>query len=186
MTVILGIKHDGMVTMCADSCVSSKSYTESYQPNEYGKINLMPNGVIFAMSGLASVKSFVLADSDIFSFAEESFTRASISREFVPRLKELQKNKDLLDSDEFSSVSVMLAKDDKLYVMTQDWNVYSVNQYGAIGCGKDFAYSYMYKQEGNPEERIVNACKFASKNCAGVGGPYVVINTKDKVFKEVR
>lgn len=186
MTVILGIKHDGMVTMCADTCVSSKSYTESYQPNEYGKINLMPNGVIFAMSGRACVKSLVLADSDMFNFADESFTRASIAREFVPRLRELQKRKDLLDNGGTSSVSVMLAKDDKLYVMTQNWNVYSVNQYGSIGCGKNFAYSNMVKQEGNPEDRIVNACKFASKNCSGVGGPYVVVNTKDKVFKEVR
>ena len=185
MTVVLGIKHDGMVTMCADTCVSTKSYTESYQPNEYGKINLMPNGVIFAMSGLASVKSFVVADSDIFKFADESFTRASIAREFVPRLKELQKSHDLLNKED-SSVSVLLAKDDKLYMMTQDWNVYSVNEYAAIGCGKNIAYSSMVKQDGNPEDMIINACKFASKNCSGVGGPYVVINTKDKVFKEVR
>lgn len=184
MTVVIGIKKDGIVYMGSDSCASTSTYVDKVPCNEHGKISVMPNGVIFGLSGIANTKTFLNMNKKIFDFANDGLTREGIVNHFIPKIRKLFSMNNLIWDGE-SPVCMLMAKDDKLFNITDDWRVLSVKSYAAIGCGKGAAYSALFKNNTNPEEDIINACKKAAEVSKGVEGPYVLINTKDRIYKEI-
>lgn len=186
MTVIVALEKDGVVYMGADTCTSTGKRKENVAQGEFGKIAIMPNGLFVGVSGLVRSHQLLLSHSELFSFADDKLTKEGIIRSFLPQMIALFKEKKEMEEDDIDlPVSLLLAKDSDLFVITSSLKVFRVRDF-AIGSGGSYAFAALRDESETVENRLLNGMRLAEKFETGVSAPFVLVDTKEKTIKEVR
>ena len=110
------------------------------------------------------------------------FDKEFILNDIVPKLKaELEEYK-LLEEDGRMNASFFIAYKDKLYDLKSGFTSVRITERASIGAGKDFALASLCKENLPLEDRMLSALRTSAKMCSSVGGPFVLIDTKNLEF----
>ena len=186
MSVIVAIKEDGVVYMGADSQTTAGMRKRSYL-NETGfKIIRLENGMLVGFCGRVAAKQIIMSMDDVFTVDENGeLTKRHIVKQILPKL--VDKMQDIGDEQSGDlDVSILLAHKGNLYYIGPRLDVLKLNEYGRSGAGLLFVHYALRKRKDLPvRERILKALCDSARRTESVGGPYVLIDTKDRVYEIV-
>ena len=180
MSVIVAVKENGVVYMGADTQTTSGKKRAIGLNETSFKVTRLDNGILVGFCGRVAAKQEILSMKDVFTLNEEGvLDKAHIVTEIVPKLVDKM---EVIGDEESGSldVSLLLAHKDKLYRITSDLDVLSLNECARIGAGADFANYCLFENANLPvRERILSALMGSAKRTESVSGPYVLIDTKN-------
>ena len=186
MTVIVAIEKEGVVYMGADTCRSWRKRKENVAVGEFAKIERLENGLLVGMAGRVRARQLLMAHKEFFSFADDQLTKDGIIQSFLPQMIALFKEKKEMEENDIDlPVSLLLAKNSDLFVVTSTLKVYRVRDF-AIGSGGSYAFASLRDENETVENRLLNGMRLAEKFETGVSAPFILVDTKEKTFKEVR
>ena len=142
--------------------------------------------MLVGFCGRVAARQIILSIKDVFTLNEEGkLTKKHIVREIVPKL--VDKMEQIGDEESGSlDVGIMLAYKDKLYRITAGLDVVHLNEFGSDGAGRDFANFALFAMKNlSVRERILMALEESAKREESVGGPYVLIDTKNLEYEVV-
>jgi len=188
MTCIVGLMHDGIVYMGADS-MASNGYTRAIRKDKkVFKLKSTKGALAGFTTSFRMGQLLMYADNliDDTVFVDHEY----LVTHFIPSIQKLfeeggfSKN----TSGELSAGDFLLAYNNKLYTIFSDYQVAEdIENYASCGSGEPFALGSLYSTEGSvlsPEERIHKALQAASAHCPTVSAPYYIMNTKNNEVKE--
>lgn len=176
MTAVVGLEHNGVVYIGADSAGTNSILQQTVRADEKVFANdefVMGFTSSFRMGQLLryrlSIPSRSESEQDDFRF---------MCTEFVDAVRQCLKDGGFASSDEGRDVggTFLVGYRGSLYCVDSDFQVAkSTHPFMAIGCGDDLALGAMaaspYK---DPLKRIQHALEIAEEFSAGVKGPFVV------------
>lgn len=192
MTCIVGLIHDGVTYIGADSLGSngwSKTVRSDKKVFQLKDIN---NGIVgfagsYRMGQLLMYSTGLVDNRDDF---QNKIDHEYLVTKFIPNVINLfenggySKNK----SGEKIGGNFLFGYKDKLYQIESDFQIgESTDGYDAIGSGEMFALGSLYstKDMDDPIERIKLALDASSYHAVGVQKPYYIHNTKDNKIVEI-
>ena len=180
MSVIVAIKENNVVYMGADSQTSAGMRKRSYL-NETGfKIVRLANGLLVGFCGRVAAKQIIMSMDNVFTLDESGeLTKRHIVKNILPKL--VDKMQDIGDEQSGDlDVNILLAHKGNLYRIGSRLEVFKLNEYGRSGAGLLYVDYALRKRKDLPvKERILKALTDSAKRTDSVGGPYVLIDTKD-------
>lgn len=185
MSVIVAVKENDVIYMGADtlSIMGDKKYNEFYNLDKL-KITKLSNGVLLGHAGsVSSIQKLVLNEEWFADVEKEGLDKKYLITKVIPRLRQELARFELLEEDGTMKASFLVAYKDKLYSITSNFVVYKLNEYTATGAGKYFAIAHLSKDNATVQERIMKALRASSKMCQSVGGPFVLIDTRNLQFE---
>jgi ATP-dependent protease HslVU (ClpYQ) peptidase subunit len=191
MSVVVALKHDGVIYMGCDSQVSdSRSKYTLSNPNNYkiwklkgfedycifGGVGSLRDINIMRVSGDLVDELAILKDNVNFEYVVEKLVSNIFG--LLDRYSRLKKS-----DDEFKlmSSSYVFSYKSSLFEIAFDGSVLEVDEYTAIGSGSDIALGSLnttYSLE--PIERIILAIESSCKTNLYVNYPIVITNSKSK------
>ena len=186
MSVIVAVKENGTIYMGADSQTTAGNRKKNHLNETSYKVVRLDNGMLVGFCGRVAARQIILSIKDVFTLNEEGkLTKKHIVREIVPKL--VDKMEQIGDEESGSlDVSILLSYKDKLYRITSGLNVIHLNENGSAGAGRDFANFALFAMKNLPvRERILRALEESARREESVGGPYVLIDTKDLEYEVV-
>lgn len=181
MTCIVGVRHNGVVTIGGDS-----AGVAGYSITPRGDRKVFRNGP-YAMGFTTSFRM-----GQLLAFALEPPTpprRGDILgfmvTDFVDAVRECLKTGGYAEkSNEVESAgSFLVGVRGHLFEIGSDYQVgVPQNGYAAVGCGDDLALGALYVTKGSdltPEERVQAALMAAEHHSAGVMRPFYMVSTAD-------
>lgn len=186
MSVIVAIKENGVVYMGADSQTTTGRRKRNILNETAFKITRFENGMLVGFCGRVAAKQAILSMDDVFVLDKEGgINKKHIVKEIVPKLVDKMQ----LIGDEDSGaldVSILLAYQDKLYRITSGLDVLNLTECGRSGAGAEYTNWYLFGEKHLPvRERILKALVASAKRTESVGGPYILIDTKNQQFEIV-
>lgn len=186
MSVIVAVKENGAVYMGADSQTTAGRRKYSYLNETSFKVTRLNNGILIGFCGGVSAKQTIMAIDGLFTLnAQGELTKEHIVKEIVPKLVDKMEQ----IGDEASGalkVSILLAHKDKLYRITANLDVISLNEYGMSGAGADYVnYALTERKDLSVRERILKALVESARRTESVSGPYVLIDTNNLEYEIV-
>lgn len=173
MTCIVGVEHDGGVTIGADSAaVGEMRITPRHDPKVFrvgpyliGFTESFRMGQLLRFSldvpeQTSTVSDFEHLCTVFVDSVRQCFREGGIARD---------------DHGEESGGVFLIGYRGALYCVDEDYHVgRSLLGYEAIGCGADFALGSMATSTGAPRRRIARALEAATLHSAGVCAPYTI------------
>ena len=190
MSLVVAFKKDGVVYMGADT-QSTCGSTISRTLNESGfKITRLSNGILVGICGRVKGHQRIIAQKHWFDISEgETISKRYIVKNIIPELctlmKDIKEDKDASNSS--MDVSILIAWQDKMFVISRDYEVYECETYAAIGAGYNYS-KYSLSQIGENDdinEGLLKALRAGARFDSTVSAPYILIDTKDKEYKIV-
>lgn len=190
MSLVVAFKKDGVVYMGADT-QSTCGSTISRALNESGfKITRLANVILVGICGSVKGHQKIIAQKHWFDIPEgETLSKRYIVKNIIPELcnlmNDINEDKDARNSS--MEVSILIARQDKMFVISHDYAVYECETYTAIGAGYNYS-KYSLSQIGESDdinEGILKALRAGARFDSTVSAPYVLIDTKDKEYKIV-
>lgn len=175
MTCIVGIEHDGGVTIGADSAgiaglsVTIRADTKVFRNGEF----VMGFTTSFRMGQLLrySLVPPTPADWDIDRF---------MATEFVTAVRDCLREGGYsrIESGAESGGTFLVGIRGRLYRIDEDYQIgRSVDLYDACGCGEEFALGALHANGGlEPEDRVRGALEAAAHHSAGVAAPFHLVS----------
>lgn len=187
MSVIVAIKENGVVYMGADTQSTAGRTKVNHLCESDIKIIRYENGMLVGFCGSVPSKQFILSQNDVFVLnSEGKIDKKHIVTEIIPRLMDMMPNIKREKDDDEMGVSILLAHKDKLYKITPKFCVVSLNTYGHSGAGECYAYWELYGRDDLPvREKLLKALTVSAKWEETVGGPYILIDTKNLEYEIV-
>ena len=186
MSVIVAVKENGVVYMGADTQTTmGKSKINGLNETAF-KVTKFENGILVGFCGRVAAKQEILSMKDVFVLDQNGeLNKKHIVKEIVPKL--VNKMELIGDQDSGSlDISILLAYKDKMYRITVDLDVISLNDYASSGAGMRFTNWCLYSQKHLPaKERVLKALEESAKRVESVGGPYILIDTKKLEYEIV-
>ena len=186
MSVIVAIKENGIIYMGADSQTTAGGRKYTHLNETAFKVVRMHSGILVGFCGRVAARQTILSLQDVFSHdCKGLLTKEHIVKEIVPKL--VDKMKQIGDEESGAlDVSILLAYKDKLYKITSGLDVLKLNNCGCSGAGALYANYYLFNNKDLPtKERILKALMASAKRTESVGGPYVLIDTKNLEYEIV-
>ena len=186
MSVIVAIKENGVIYMGADSQTTAGRRKRNYLNKTAYKVARLDNGILVGFCGRVAAHQTILSMKDVFTLDEQGeLTKRHIVKEIVPKL--VDKMEQIGDEESGSiDVGIMLAYKDKLYRITADLDVIHLNENGSDGAGRDLVNYVLFEMKNLPvRERVLRALEESARREESVGGPYVLIDTKDLEYEVV-
>ena len=187
MSLVVAYKRDGIIYMGADT-QSSRGYSIERTLNESGfKISRLSSGMLMGVCGrvkghqrILSKKCFDIPDDVVFN-------KRYIVKNIIPQLSDIMK--DVVDENESRnssmSVSLIVAWQGKMFMITSRFKVLECASYAAIGAGNDYA-GYLLSSIGKSDdvnEGLLKALRAGANFDSSVSAPFVLIDTKDREYK---
>jgi ATP-dependent protease HslVU (ClpYQ) peptidase subunit len=181
MSVIVAIKdNDRFVVGCDTRVSSNRLYFDNYGlcPKAF-HIN---DNTIVACAGstcLANIVGSYLKDMNVIS-------RDTIISELLPKVSDELRGTPHIDND-YLDGELMIAHKNKCYIISSNYNVLDVQDYGVIGSGGITALSSLYTTEMlgySPEARILIAIEVTGKIIPSVSQEVYMGDTKGDKFKK--
>lgn len=190
MTCIVGLVHDGITYIGADS-LGSNGYSKTVRKDKkVFKLKDTDNALLGYTSSFRMGQLLMYAGGLIDARDEPNIDHEYIVTKFVPNITRLFENGGYgrNNSGEKSGGVFLLGYKDKLYKIDSDYQVgESFDSYEACGSGEYFALGSLATTENakvTPIERIRLALQTASKFSTGVQAPFYIMNTKDNEIVE--
>lgn len=196
MSVVIAVKHGGVVYMGADTqvtygdCEKKNSTIESER-----KIFKFDNGLLLGSVGRGDEIMRLTYSKDIFTVPSEGLSKRYIVTEIVPKIFSFLVERKLLkepeEDDETSRTrmrsSHILAYRDKIFYINTTFGVWECARFCVAGSGGEYAFPYLntFNYEGDINGQILRAMKCCAKHDSSVSSPYIFINNKKYAF-EVR
>lgn len=187
MSLVVAYKRDGVVYMGADSQSTTGSAINRSLNDSGFKVTRLANGMLIGVCGRVKGHQKIVAQKHWFNVPEgETFDKRYIVNNIIPELSVLMQ--DICDDRDARSASmsvqIIIAYNDKLFVIGRHFDVYECNSYVAIGAGDDYT-RYCLSQIGPSDD--VNACLLEALKTGAyfdstVSAPYILIDTKDKQY----
>lgn len=188
MSVVVAIKHDGVIYMGADTQVSTK-VNKFVEKKDISKKILKVNGTTNTLIGVIGPgrnSSFIKSITGLIS-NDDKVDYEYVVRVFIPKLiKELIKCRFIDSSSPIKTIEsdYILAHKDKLFLIENDLNVTEIEEFVVIGSGKEEAYNSMIGNNFvNPNEVIDKAITNSANYNLHVSRPIHLINTKDMSYQ---
>ena len=184
MSVIVAIKENGIVYMGADTQATMGNKKENLLNETAFKIVKLNNGILVGFCGSYKIKQEILSDESIFTLDEnKTLTKHHIVNHIVPKLSKWLKKFDKNEALEIG-VDFLIAHNDNLYQISSTLDIVKINNITKIGSGKGCVdYALTYFKFLPIKERISKALAESANITEGVSGPYVLIDTIDKIYE---
>lgn len=194
MSVVVAIKENGRVYLGCDSqATKGGTRTTLKNPNNYKIWNVL--GVeACAMGHVGFVREAcvvrllddLVRDIDVY---RDAIDFGFVVRRVVPAIIDALNDARFRDPEEtftgFDS-SYFFAYKDRLYTIMSDGAVMEIDDYAAIGSGRDQAIGSLLSTEGqDPVTRIVKAIKSSAASDIYVDYPIVLLDTVEQTFHVV-
>ena len=186
MSVIVAIKENGVIYMGADSQTTAGRRKHNNLNETAYKVARLDTGILVGFCGRVAAHQTILSMKDVFTLDEQGeLTKRHIVKEIVPKL--VDKMEQIGDEESgYIDVGIMLAYKDKLYRITEDLDVIHLNENGSDGAGRDLVNYVLFEMKNLPvRERILRALEESARREESVGGPYVLIDTKNLEYEVV-
>lgn len=184
MSVIVAVKENGVVYMGADTQTTMGVKKRNGLNETAVKIHRLENGILVGFCGKVAAKQDILSIKDIFVLDENSdLNKKHIVNHIIPKLVDKMGQ---IGDEEMGSldVSIILAYKDKLYRITASLSVICLNDNAKAGAGAYFVNYYLQERKDLPvKNRIIKSLMASAKQCDSVGGPYVLIDTKNLEYE---
>jgi ATP-dependent protease HslVU (ClpYQ) peptidase subunit len=191
MSLIIAYKKDDVIYLASDSQSTSSNYDKYTSTNpEFAKLTMLDNGIIVGRTGRMSYNQQIVYSGAITLDDNGELTREHLVLNVIPKLLKIKKewinDNGARDNSDVSS-TLVLAHKDKLFLVECDLLTYTVEHMALIGSGGGYAFASVaaIDPESPIEPQLVAALKIATKYTASVGGPFIMVNTKDATFKTV-
>lgn len=174
MTCIVGIEHDGKVTIGGDAAAVEPNrivarYDEKvYTVGEYliGFCDSFRMGQLLRFRLVVPKQKHGMSDYEHLCTVFIDSVRKCLSDGGFART----------DQGEESGGAFLVGYRGRLYHVDTDYQVgRSMLGYEAIGCGTEYAIGSMASTTGKPERRIRKALTVASEHSTGVRGPFTIV-----------
>jgi len=192
MTCIVGLVHDGVTYIGADS-LSSNSYMKTLRKDKkVFKLKDTPNAIVGFTSSYRMGQLLMYATGLIDPRDEPNIDHKYIVTKFIPNVIKLFENGGFSRnrSGEKEGGVFLLGYKDKLFRIDSDYQVEeSFDSYNACGSGETYALGSLMATENmnlNPHDRIRLALQAATKFAVGVEPPFYIINTNDNKVVEYK
>ena len=192
MSVVVAIKEKGKIYLGCDSQVTcGGTRTTLKNPNNY-KIWKVQNAKHCLMGAVGNLRDACLIRTMDNLVTEYNIYKKHICFDFVvnqivPDIIEKLKYYNYLKKDGFfdsMNSSYLFAFEDQLFLIGMDASVIEVEDYVAIGSGKNEAIGSLLSTENEaPEQRIVKAIKASVANDLYVDYPIILTNTETTDFE---
>lgn len=183
MTCIVGLVHDGVTYIGADS-LGSNGYSKTVREDKkLFKLKDTNHAIIGATSSYRMIQLLMYAKDLIDKQDEPNIDHEYIVTKFIPNVINLFENGgyNRIHSGEKEGGTFLFAYKDSLYKIEDDYQVaISSNKYDACGSGEYYALGSLYttdKSNLTPQNRIIKALESAEKFSVGVQRPFYIINT---------
>lgn len=134
--------------------------------------------VFFALSCASS--NYLLANEEIFT---GEITVDTIRKNILPEIKRAAAKYCCMSGDDWMN-SMVICKNDRLFVISADFYVREETDYVCIGYSSGFAKSvFDTERELPPKERIKRAFEFYERATGEGSSPVVYLNTEEKNLK---
>lgn len=174
MTCIVGIEHDGGVTIGGDSCITTGgTYSLSAEPKVFRVGELL-----LGMSGDVSALQAIRYGLAVPEWPEGMEIHAWMASRLRPALMAVTKAAALSQSNggkETHSAWIIVGVRGQAWEVASDGAMTrSRNGYESIGSGYEVALGALAVATGTPEERALAALQAAEKHVPSVRGPFTV------------
>ena len=192
MSVIVAIKKDGVVYMGADTRTTRADRYVSNLTEDEMKIHRIGSCLLGAAGTVANIQH--MSDHpEWFELEGKQLTKRFIVQNIIPKFYGVLKADDKLDKKDKESpnpkskCSFLITDGNGLFMINNDFEVIELSRYGAIGCTRVTATTYMLSMsdDSSPNEVIFKALRASACFNGAVGAPYLLINTKEKEFQLV-
>jgi hypothetical protein len=174
VTCIVGIEHDGRVTIGADSAgiaglsVTIRADTKVFRNGEF----VMGFTTSFRMGQLLR---YALVPPTPIDWDIDRF----MATEFVSAVRDCLREGGYarIDSGTESGGTFLVGIHGRLYRIDEDYQIgRSVDLYDACGCGEEFALGALHGSgDLDPETRVTRALEAAAHHSAGVAAPFHIV-----------
>ncbi|STO12699.1 Uncharacterised protein [[Flavobacterium] thermophilum] len=191
MTCIVGLVHNGVTYIGADSLASNSYMKTVRKDKKVFKLKDTPSAVIGFTTSYRMGQLLMYA-TGLINPKDKPINHEYIVKKFIPKVIELFENggfsKD--HSGEKEGGTFLLGYKDKLFKIESDYQVSeSIDNYMACGNGEAFALGSLMTTENtnlSPYKRIRLALQAASKFAIGVEPPFYILNTKNDEVVEYK
>jgi len=192
MTCIVGLVHNGVTYIGADS-LGSNSYMKTVRKDKkVFKLKDTPNAIVGFTSSYRMGQLLMYATGLIDPRDEPNIDHEYIVTRFIPNVIKLFEDGGFSrnHSGEKEGGVFLLGYKDKLFKIDSDYQVEEAfDNYNACGSGETYALGSLMVTENtnlNPYERIRLALQAGTKFAVGVEPPFYIINTKDDEVVEYK
>ena len=188
MSVVVGIKKDGVFYLGADTQITNGDMIFRDFSEEGLKIKNMGNGLLCCMVGTCAVTENICTYEELFVLPEDGLSKRFVAEEFAPKVFQLVKDEKLVDEIKEGKPNIecglALVYKDKCIILRSDLTVWEVNDTFAIGSGKPAAYASMtVSDKTDVREKLVDALNAASDLITSVSAPYLLIDSKNLEYE---
>lgn len=190
MSLAVAYKRDNVVYMGADTQSTCGTAIERNLNASGFKITRLANGCLIGVCGRVKAHQLIVAQKKWFDIPEnETFDKRHIVKNIIPELSALMKNVNEEQDTRNASVaaSVLIAYQDRMFLITRQLNVYECGTYAVIGSGGNYAKYALSQITDNDDVNLglLNALRVGARFDSTVSAPYILIDTKDKEYKIV-
>lgn len=194
MSVIVAIKKDGKIYMGCDSQVTSGGTRTTLKNENNYKIWKVSNIEKCLMGSVGNLRDACAIRTMDDLVTEYNIYKNHISYRFVVNklvpdiIERLQSFNFIKKDGVFDGIdsSYLFAFEDQLYMIHNDGSVLEIDDYVAIGSGKNEAIGSLLSTENDePRERIIKAIKSSAASDIYVDYPIILINTESQNFEVV-
>lgn len=197
MSVVVGIKQNGVVYMGCDSQVTmGGTRTTLKNPNNYKiwKVRDVEDCCIMGSVGdlrdacVVRTMNGLISDYNLFKgHVSFDFVVNKIVPDIIDRLKEFNYIKnDKSSVFEGMDSSFLFSCKDMLFLIGSDGSVIEIDDCVAIGSGKNEAIGSLLSTDGeDPVQRIIKAIKASAANDIYVDYPIILIDTETMEFRVI-
>lgn len=174
VTCIVGLVHDGKVTIGGDS-----AGVAGLKLSSHPHIKVFRNGSYV----IGYTTSFRMGSILHYSFdppePEKDLDRM-MNTSFIDAMRKSFDAAGYLEnkSGVESAGTFMVGINGRLFTVQDDLAVLPEPEYAAVGCGAEIALGAMYASRGSAKKRITTALGAAEQFSGGVRGPYTLVTTK--------
>lgn len=190
MSLVVAIKKEGVVYMGSDSQVTSGGSRSTLRnPNNYKiwKVIGVDNCLMGGVGRLRDACIIRTMDDLVtdFNVIKQQISFEFVVRKIVPDIIEKLREVHYIKEDgvfEYMDSSYLFAFKDQLFHIDEDGTVIEIDDYVAIGSGKNEAIGSLLSTEEEPIKRIVKAIKASAASDIYVDYPIILSNTKETEF----
>lgn len=187
MSLVVAVKDGDRVYMGADTQTTFGNTVIRRPKLKEGclKITKMPNGVLLGHTGKLNCAQRLTTQKAWFeNLPEEGLTKKFLVQEIVPKFKDNIKAVNGLDKNGGAGCSFIVAWKDRLFLLENDFSVFEIADYIAIGT-PDYAHYALMQVHQPARERLLSALETASTFSTTVSAPHVLADSKDLALEFV-
>lgn len=189
MSVIVGIKKNGVFYLGADTQSTSGDFITRTNSKEEYKIKNMGNGLLCCTVGACKVSINICAHEELFVLPKGGLTKKFVVEEFAPKVLEIVKDENLVEQMKegkpYIDCSFALVHKGKCILLKSDLSVWEVADTFSLGSGKAMAFPTLELSDKKQDvkEILFSAMKNVATFINSVSAPYIFIDSKNLEYE---